>query len=75
MSNEKSDAGSPECSWPLRAVVAFVVVKGDALDQTGDFLGHEFVFGYCGAHLVGKLFSQGRSACVEQSSIRGKVPV
>ena len=44
---------------------AFIVVKGDALDQTGDFLGHGFMFRYCGVHLGGELFSHGWSALNE----------
>ena len=49
----------PPCLYPQDAEAAFVVVEGDALDQTGDFLGRGFAFRDCGVHLGGELFSHG----------------
>jgi len=48
----------PACFHAQDTESAFVVVEGDALDHTGDFLGRGSVFRDCGVHVWGS-FSHG----------------
>jgi hypothetical protein len=41
----------PPYPYAKDAKSAFVVVKGDTLDQTGDFFGHGLALRCCGIHV------------------------